>query len=394
MLVAFLRWFRVTIVAIGVAAVLGGCAFFPTQGPNPEFVTGEAPGGFDRLPYLVVDLTPNVVSIVQRQPLRTLGSQFRDRSGPANLRLGPGDIVAVTIFEAAAGGLFIPTEAGSRPGNFITLPSQEISRAGTISVPFAGEIQAANRTPQDVQATIEQRLRNRAIEPQAVVSLVEARSSLVSVTGEVTQPARFAISRAGDRLLDAITRAGGSRWPPHETYVMLQRGGRTASVYFNRLVRQPDNNIYLRPGDTIIVRREARTFMALGASGQNGQINFDQEELTLSEGIGRAGAILDSRGDPAQTFVYRLEDRVVLERLGHDVRHFNGDMIPVVYRINLREPQGFFLATKFPMQPKDILFVSNAPTVELAKVLNIIQLAANTVTDSDAARISLRAGRR
>ncbi len=380
------------VAALGVFTA--GCALFPTQGPSPELVTGEAPSGADRLPYLLVDISPSVTSVVENTPVRTIGSSFRDRSGPTNLRLGVGDIVGVTIFEAAAGGLFIPTEAGSRPGNFITLPAQEVSRAGTISVPFAGEVEAVDRTPQQVQATVEQRLRNRAIEPQVVVSLVEARSSLVSVTGEVNQPARFAISRSGDRLLDAITRAGGSRWPPHETYVTLQRGGRTASIYFNLLVRSPDNNVFLRPGDTIVVRREARSFMALGASGQNGQINFDQEELKLSEAIGRAGAVLDSRGDPAQTFVYRLESRDIVKRMGHDVSGFSGDLIPVVYRINLREPQGFFLATKFPMQPKDILFVSNAAAVELAKVLNVIQLAANTVTDSDAARISLKGGRR
>jgi polysaccharide biosynthesis/export protein len=357
-------------------------------------VTGEAPSTYDRLPYLVMDISPSVLAVTEKLPISTLGSRFTERGGPANLRLGVGDIVSVTIFEAASGGLFIPTDAGSRPGNFITLPSQEISRNGTISVPFAGEVTATNRTPQEVQATIEQRLRNRAIEPQAVVSLVEARSSLVSVTGEVSQPVRFAISRSGDRILDALTRAGGSRWPPHETYVLLQRGGKTASVYFNLLARSPENNIYLRPGDTIVVRREARTFMALGASGQNGQINFDQEELKLSEAIGRAGSVLDSRGDPAQTFIYRLENRKVVEQLGHDVSQFSGPMIPVVYRINLREPQGFFLATKFPVQPKDILFVSNAPSVELAKVLNIIQLAANTVTDSDLARISIKSGRR
>jgi polysaccharide biosynthesis/export protein len=73
---------------------------------------------------------------------------------------------------------------------------------------------------------------------------------------------------------------------------------------------------------------------------------------------------------------------------------FRGDKIPVVYRINLREPQGFFLASQFPMNPRDILFVSNSPIVEIAKVLSVIQLAANTLTDSDAARISLKGGRR
>lgn len=392
----FARQRRVAVPAVVVAMMaVSGCTIMPTQGPYPQAVTGQEPGGDpERLPYILAEITPSVLSVVENQKSRTLGSTFQDARGPEPFRLGVGDIVTVTIFEAAAGGLFIPNDAGARPGNFITLPAQEVSRDGTISVPFAGEVPAGGRTTQDVQNTIQERLKNRAIEPQAVVALTEARSSLVSVTGEVSQPTRFAISRSGDRILDAITRAGGSRWPNYETYVTLQRGKRVGTVYFNRLVGNPDNNIYIRPGDTIIVKREQRTFMALGASGQNGQINFDQENLTLSEGIGRAGAILDSRGDPAQTFVYRLEPRSTVTEIGYDVSGFSGEMIPVVYRVNLRDPQGFFMASKFPMQPRDILFVSNSASVEISKILSLIQLGANTVSDTDVARIAIKSGRR
>lgn len=391
----FLRCRCRGLIAIACSATLvAGCSVIPTQGPYPSAVTGQEPGQDGRLPYILAEVTPDSIAVFETQTSRSFGATFSDKSGPIPFRLGTGDIVTVTIFEAAAGGLFIPSEAGSRPGNFISLPAQEVSRAGTISVPFAGEITAAGRTTQDVQNDIQNRLKNRAIEPQAVVTLSEARSSLVSVAGEVSQPVRFPISRSGDRLLDAITRAGGSRWPNYETYVTLQRGKQVGTVYFNKLVSEPSNNIYIQPGDTIIVKRESRNFMALGASGQNGQINFEQEELKLSEAIGRAGSILDARGDPAQTFVYRLEPRQTLVKLGYSLDGFEGATIPVIYKFNLRDPQGFFLATKFPMQPRDILFVSNAASVEFLKIVNLIQQTSNTITDSDVARISLKGGRR
>ena len=63
--------------------------------------------------------------------------------GRPELRFGIGDVVSVTIFEAAAGGLFIPTEAGVRPGNFVTLPDQTVDNDGNISVPYAGLVKAA-----------------------------------------------------------------------------------------------------------------------------------------------------------------------------------------------------------------------------------------------------------
>ncbi|WP_246791535.1 polysaccharide biosynthesis/export family protein [Bradyrhizobium commune] len=56
-------------------------------------------------------------------------------------------MVAVTIFESTAGGLFIPAEAGTRSGNFVSLPNQNVDSAGNISVPYAGAVKAAGRTP-------------------------------------------------------------------------------------------------------------------------------------------------------------------------------------------------------------------------------------------------------
>jgi polysaccharide export outer membrane protein len=381
------------VAALALALALAGCEAFPTQGPNALTVKPDAPETEQGTGYVLVDLAPGTASILEKTGPKALGDSFsRLRGGNDNpsLKLGVGDLVNVTIFEAAAGGLFIPAEAGSRAGNFVTLPVQEVDRNGMIQVPFAGFVKAAGQSLSDVKTTIEERLRNRAIEPQAVVTLQESRSTLVTVTGEVNTPTRFALVRSNDRILDALARGGGSKWPPFETYVTLQRGNHTTTIYYNRLLNQPTNNIYARPGDTLSVSRQTRAFLALGASGQNGFINFENETLTLSQAVARAGSILDSRGDPAQTFLYRLESRSLVEQLGYDTRGFSGEKIPVIYRVNLRDPQGYFLATKVPVQDKDILFISNAQSVELTKFLQVLQLAGNTLTDADAARIILK----
>ena len=99
--------------------------------------------------------------------------------------------ISVTIFEAAAGGLFIPSEAGVRPGNFVAIPNQPIDTDGNISIPYAGKIRAAGRTPIQVQDAIVDALKNRAIEPQVVVSIVNQNSSLITVLGDVGTPLTF-----------------------------------------------------------------------------------------------------------------------------------------------------------------------------------------------------------
>ena len=121
------------------------------------------------------------------------------------------DILSVTIFEAAAGGLFIPSEAGVRPGNFVNIPNQPIDTEGNITIPYAGKIKAGGRTPIQVQAEIENALKNRAIEPQALVAIANQNSSLITVLGDVGSPSRFPANYNAEHILDTIARAGGPK---------------------------------------------------------------------------------------------------------------------------------------------------------------------------------------
>ena len=289
--------------------------------------------------------------------------------------------MSVTIFEAAAGGLFIPAEASVRPGNFVTLPNQEVDNNGNISVPYAGNIRAKGRTPVEVQQAIVDALKNRAIEPQAVVSLATQRTSLVTVLGDVTRPQVLTAVPAGERILDSIARAGGPTKEGYDTMVMLERNGRRATAPFGALVYQPANNIYAHPGDTIYLYSEPQTFLAFGASGTQGQFKFDAWRISLAEAVAKAAGLKDEQADPAFVFLYRGETREVAERLGVDCSKFSGPIIPVIYNLNLRDPAGYFLAANFEVRNKDVIFTANAVSVEVTKFLNFLRTIMATVND-------------
>jgi polysaccharide export outer membrane protein len=363
----------------------GGCTLTPASGPYTVSVVTGASTEPETLPYSLVKITPETLAVLAANRPK-FGRLFTSRPGPSEIRFGVGDVVSVTIFEASAGGLFIPIEAGVRPGNFITLPNQLVDNAGNISVPYAGSIPAKGRTPTEVQASIVEALKNRAIEPQAVVSLVEQRTSLISVLGDVNNPSRFPAAMAGERILDAIARAGGPKSQGFDTWVMLERDGRRATMPFGALVYEPANNIYVRPNDTIYLYREPQTFLAFGAVGTSqlgltSQIPFDQWRLSLAEAVAKAGGLLDFRADPAAVFVYRGEPRKVAELLGADTSKHDGPYIPIVYQVNFRDPAGYFLATQFQMQNKDVIYVSNSVTVETAKLMQWIRAVTATVND-------------
>jgi polysaccharide export outer membrane protein len=319
--------------------------------------------------------------------------------------VGVGDVVQVSVFESSSGGLFVPAEAGVRPGNFVTMPAQAVDVAGTITVPFAGEIRAAGRTIPQIQRDIEKKLANRAIEPQVVVALTEQNANEVTVVGDVLGSAnKVKLRPGGERVLDVISRVGGIKSPGHEVFVTLQRGGHRSTLYFPTLVTNPAENIYLAPHDVLYVYREQQKFVAVGAlggqgqtSGLTGQFAFDQERLSLNEAVARAGGLLDDRANPGQVFVYRMEYRDHLEALKVDLKRFPRDhnLIPTIYRANFRDPSSFFFAQGFAMRHKDIIYVANADSVEILRFLGFLSGVTSNVagiaSDAVVTRDSIRA---
>ena len=379
------------------ASALGGCGFIPMAGPASLDIKSE---NTTSLPFAVVKLTPAVLQVLEKHEPDGLPGALRDARPPSSIRFGIGDIVSVTIFEAAAGGLFVPLEAGVRPGNFVNLPDQAVDNDGNITIPYAGAVRAAGRTNVQIQDDILQRIKKRAIDPQVVVTSSQQRSSLVSVFGEVKAPVRFPMPASGaqDRITDAITRAGGISGAGWETWVVLERAGKRVTVPFANLVYWPSTNIFVQPGDRLYLYREPMKFLAFGATGQQGEFNLDAWRINLTQAVAKAGGLLDLQADPGSVFVYRREPVEVARQLGVDCSKFEGTGgVPIVFNVSFQDPAGYFLSTKMQMRPFDVIYAANAPQVDVTKVLSFINSAVvtadngvNLTNDVFVARINSR----
>jgi polysaccharide biosynthesis/export protein len=379
------------LAAFAVAAFLPACSELPGTGPKSDAVQGFATAGLRSnaaLPYALVDVSADTIGFLSQPNVITFQGAFPDKRPKPQQVAGVGDVLNISIFEAAPGGLFTPAQAaGARPGNFVDLPPQAVDQKGNIYVPYAGEIPAAARTLPEIQQAIVARLRNRAIEPQVVVSLNQQHSSVVSVLGDVNTPGVLALNSVGERLLALVARAGGPKFEAIESYVTLQRDGRRVRVLLSRVVHDPNENIFIRPNDVIFISHEAPSFTALGALNQNvfgfnSEITFDVETLTLAQAIGKAGGLNDQQSDPAEVFVYRYEDRRFLQKLGVDTTKFSYDRIPTIYHVNLRDPSGYLLAAGFQIRTKDVMYVANARVVDYYKLLTLINNTANTASNT------------
>jgi polysaccharide export outer membrane protein len=367
---------------------LGACTgFVPSSGPRMGAVmdgarlrTGDpGPADHPKLAYSVVTLDPYNVAMLANEP-STTGFDERITSTPvADVRIGVGDILSATIFEAQAGGLFIPAEAGTREGNFVQLPPQQINSDGVFTVPFGGAIHAVGLTPVLLERAIAGSISGRALEPQVIVSVQDRRSNDVGVTGDVNSSVRFGIDPGGARLLGAIARSGGPRFPTYESMVTLQRNGRSERALLADVLSDPRQNIQLAPGDTVIITHEPRYFLALGAVGQSASITqlnqrfpFEDSHLSMEDAIARAGGLADSMAKPDAVFLFRFEHTAVLRQLGLTIAANAPAEMPTVYRADFTNASTLFLADKFPMRNNDIIFVSDSPLTDYQKFLSII----------------------
>ena len=202
--------------------------------------------------------------------------------------------------------------------------------------------------------------------------LVRNASSTVTVVGEVAASVRMPLTPAGERLLDALAAAGGVRQPVSKMTLQLTRGTQTHAMALDTIIRDPRQNVPLLPGDIVTALHQPFSFTALGATNRNEEISFEAQGISLAQALARAGGLLDARSDAKGVFIFRLEPEGALDWPRQPVRTTPDGLVPVVYRLDLRDPGSFFVMQSFTMQNRDVLYVSNAPAAELQKFLNLV----------------------
>ncbi|MBB5509971.1 polysaccharide biosynthesis/export family protein [Paraburkholderia atlantica] len=368
------RRFVCTAVAFG-AVWLGGCSSIPTSGPSRSQINDAGaianPGGIQ-----IVDVTDDVARKLFVERSVSDFSATLGNSTSFQQQLGVGDTIEVSIWEAPPATLFgasqIDSKGGTTNARVTVLPDQTIDGDGKINVPFAGELKAVGRTPAQLQRDIAARLKNIAHDPQVLVKLSRNATSYVTVVGDVASSNRMPLSARGERLLDALASAGGVKQPVDKITIQVTRGDTVASLPLETVIRDPRQNVPLHAGDVVTALFQPFSFTSLGATGKNQEINFEAQGITLAQALARAGGLEDSRSDAQGVFIFRLEDAKALPWPNTPVRTTADGKVPVVYRVNLRDPNSFFVAQSFMMDNKDLLYVSNAPIAEVQKFLNVV----------------------
>jgi polysaccharide biosynthesis/export protein len=377
------------LLALGFSFVLAGCAghgdFLSSSGPSKREILG--PGQRASPPIQVLDITEPVVQHITAAEHPQLFSASLGSATQAEYTVGPGDWVGVSIWEAPPAMLFSSSSAApsgldssgsnasdSLPSHPTTVPDQMVAEDGTITVPFVGTVAVVGRTPHEIERTLERALATKANRPQALVTVSRNVSANVDVVGEVSKSLQMPLTAKGERVLDGIAAAGGLRdpVPVQKATVRITRGSTVVTMPLTTVIEDPLQNVRLAPGDVLTVFYQPLSLTVLGAASKSQELMFEAQGISLTQALARASGLQDDIADAEGVFVFRFEDPQAVADATTPALVTKDGRIPLVYRLDLKNPTSFLVAQQFPMRNGDVVYISNAPAAQLQKFLTIL----------------------
>ena len=364
---------------------VASCASLPHSGPDAgQIIAGERKEAL-QLGFKVVDLNADSLPPTTGAALMTPDqlTALAGATGRVDL-VGPGDVLSITVFEvgvtlfggnASLGGA-TGVVSGATPdptARAQALSGVVVREDGSIALPYIGRLAVAGRTTGEIERMVVQRLRGLSQSPQVVVTVAQNVHNTVLVSGFVARPGRQQLSLERERLLDAIAAAGGVgvSGGPENTVVRVRRRGQSAEAYLAAITSGDAGDIILLPGDRIDVIRRPRTFSVFGAANKVAQVPFPSASVSLMEAIAQAGGPDDNRANPSAVFVFR-DNAPPPDIEGQSRPAVAGS--PVVYRLNLDKPSSYFLAQRFAMRDKDVVYIANAKINQTRKLVELFNL--------------------
>jgi polysaccharide export outer membrane protein len=193
----------------------------------------------------------------------------------SSLRLTAGDLVDVGVYNVPE----LTTKA-------------RVSSKGEIYLPLIDYVHVAGLTAEEAEGLIQKRLSDGSFvkNPHVTVFVDQSASQGASVLGEVARPGVYPVP-GEQRLFDLISAAGGFTEKAGRSITVTHRDqpDKPISVPLSRNVSDnPESNIAVLPGDTIIVRKADLVYV-VGDVGRPSGFLMDSGHLTVLQAIALAG---------------------------------------------------------------------------------------------------------
>lgn len=375
------------------ALVLSACNTVSSNGPLTRDVVGSSANQLAELPsqrpyvYGLLNINEEVIRSQSEFKSQAFAASFRTWNEKAPPLIGVGDELEITIFEAGPDGLFSTNEKKS-----VTFRAR-VQSDGTAPVPYIGDFSFSGKTIPELRREIGTQLRDKAVEPDLIISLLKNDSRKVTINGAVQNSSVIALGPQPERIMDIIARAGGITGKAYETFVDISRGAMTSQALIQNLIDEPERDIYALPGDKLFLTVVPKTFSVLGATGRLARIPFDSERINLIEAAALAAGANVNLADPQGFFIFRYEALDLIIQILGDMEverllnaGWNPDeegYFPVVYQIDMSDPSSFLIGQSFYIQDDDVIYLARHPSTDITRFLQFFVqpfAAARTIT--------------
>lgn len=280
---------------------------------------------------------------------------------PKNIELG--DTLMVTIWDSAENSLIM--SPGQR---YLELEPLEVNEQGNIHLPYVGHIKINNLSRDQAQTLINDKLKSISQSSESQIKNIISQYHSVKILSGVSNPGIYQINKPTYSLTDLLSDSGGVTGRPAETLVYVTRNGKLYSELLIEILKDPDLDIPLLPGDEIIFGKDPRLFVALGAVGQQSVYKFGKIETSALEAIAQIGGVNGEIADLGGILILRDYSKI------WNNNEYDTTNIPaqrVVFQLNLTTADGVFAASRFKIQDRDVVYITESPVPSIERALSI-----------------------
>lgn len=353
---------KLNLLLAGVALVLGGCSLGPHMRMTVPEGDAEGSAEYNGIKVVVHSIEKGdfgagttAAGDSAKSDFGDLAELIVDSLPSLEYRIGPLDMVQVVVWEHP--------ELTSPMGQYQPA-GQRVTTDGTLFYPYAGVIQAAGLTAQELRTEITKRLSDKILnDPQVDVRVTGYNSLKAFVSGAVNKPGYIAFNELPMTIPAAIAGVGGFAEEADPAGMQLRRGDKVYNINYLDAFKAnlPLDKILLKPDDQIFIpaltetQKENRVYV-MGEVARTGAVNVNQGKLSLVEALAAAGGL--NTGSASSRLIYVIRN--------------TSDKQIDVYHLNAKNAMALAMAERFNLNSRDVVYVDASDLATWNRIMSLI----------------------
>ena len=248
---------------------------------------------------------------------------------------------------------------------------QKVTTDGKLFYPYAGELQAAGLTAQELRAEITKRLSDKILnDPQVDVRVTGYNSRKAFVAGAVERPGFVSFNENPMTLPDMIASVGGFAKEADPSAMQLRRGDKVYNINYLDAFKSnlPLERMIVQPKDQLFVpalsetQKEQKVYV-MGEVGRTGIVNIYSGKLTLAEALASAGGLQALNATSRGIYVIRNTSETKID----------------VFQLNAKNAMALAMADRFELNARDIVYVDASGLATWNRLISLILPSVQTV---------------